>query len=148
MTRGPLEYIVVEFPGNRFNGEIVPALDALVTRKVIRIVDLIFIKKDADGKVEAVELADLTPEESAAFAKLDGEISGLLTEEDVQIVADGLAPNSSAGLLVWENSWAARFAAAVHDADGRVVAHDRIPHDAYDAAVQAAAPANPGPTRP
>ena len=138
MTMGPVEYIVIEFPGNQFKGEIVPALRDLVASGTIRILDLVFVKKDADGKVEAIELAALSPEEAAAFDDLEGDVAGLLNEEDVQLVADELAPDSSAGLLVWENAWATRFADAVRNANGRVVASERIPRDVVEAALEAA----------
>lgn len=137
MPIGPVEYILIAFPGNRFNGQIVPALQELVDSGTIRIIDLLFLKKDAAGNVLFVELSDAGEEEAAPFEALDGEIDGLLTPEDIELAASELPPNSSAGLLVWENVWAARFAEAVRDAGGQVVANERIPHAVIEAALQA-----------
>lgn len=134
-TAGPVEFIEIAFPGNRFNGAIVPALRELVDSGTIRILDLLFVKKDAAGNVESFELSALAPDERAAFDDLDGEIDDLLSPEDVLLVAEGMPNNSSAGLLVWENLWAARFAAAVRAADGVVLANWRIPQGAVEAAL-------------
>jgi hypothetical protein len=138
MTRGPIEFIEIVFPGNQFNGGIVPALRELVDSGVVRILDLIFVKKDAAGNVESFELSALAPEESAAFADLDGEIDNLLSTEDILFAGQSLENNSSAGLLVWENVWAAKFADAVRAANGVVVANERIPHTIIEAAFAAA----------
>ena len=137
MTTGPVEFIEIVFPGNRFNDEIVPALRELVDSGTVRILDLLFIKKDADGNVQSFELSALAPEESAAFDTLDGEIDDLLSPEDIQLAAQDLPNNSAAGLLVWENVWAARFADAVRGANGAVIANWRIPQAAVDAAFEA-----------
>ncbi|HMQ32922.1 MAG TPA: DUF6325 family protein [Chloroflexaceae bacterium] len=136
MPIGPVEYILIAFPGNRFSGAIVPALRELVASGTIHIIDLVFIKKDAEGNILTLELADMG-EEAAAFEELDGEIDDLLSAEDLQLAAAELPPNSSAGLLVWENVWAARFAHAVRAADGVVLANERIPHALVEAAVAA-----------
>lgn len=135
---GPLEYAVIEFPGNQFKGEIVPALKELVERGTVKIIDLIFVRKDEDGSVHAIELAELSSDELASFESLPAEVTGLLNEEDVQLVAAGLANNSSAGLVVWENAWAARFAEAVRNANGRVIAYEPIPREVVEAAMAAA----------
>lgn len=136
MPIGPVEYILIAFPGNRFNGGIVPALQELVDSGTIRIIDLLFLKKDAAGNLLYVELSD-AGEEAAPFEALDGEVDGLLTPEDIELAAAELPPDSSAGMLVWENVWAARFAEAVRAAGGQVVANERIPHAAIEAALQA-----------
>lgn len=136
MPIGPVEYILIAFPGNRFSGAIVPALRELVDSGTIHIIDLVFIKKDAEGNILTLELADMG-EEAAAFEDLDGEVDDLLSAEDLRLAAAELPPNSSAGLLVWENAWAARFAAAVRDADGQVLANERIPHALVEAALAA-----------
>ena len=122
----------------QFNGEIVPALRQLVDSGTIRILDLLFIKKDAAGNVQSFELSALTPEESAAFEELDGEIDDLLNPDDILLAAENLENNSSAGLLVWENLWAARFADAVRAANGVVLANWSIPQPTVDAALEAA----------
>lgn len=135
MPIGPVEYILIAFPGNKFNGEIVPALQELVDAGIIHIIDLLFIKKDADGNILTVELSDADPDEAVPFDSLDGEVSDLLSVEDIELAAAELPPNSSAGLLVWENVWAGRFAAAVRNANGHVIANERIPHAVVEAAL-------------
>ncbi len=135
MAIGPVEYIEIEFPGNRFRGEIMPALKELVAKDIVRIIDLVVIKKDADGGVQWLEANQLSGEEAVVFGGLKEEIEDLVNEEDIQLAAQSLAPNTSAGLLVWENTWATRFAEAVRNANGRVVAHERIPHDIVQYAI-------------
>ena len=126
---GTIDYVVLEFPGNRFNGEITPALVDLLRSGLIRIIDLVFIHKDEDGAVSAVELEDADVEEAGHLSGLQCDIPGLLPETDVAAVADVLETNSSAALLVWENVWAAPFAGAVRRAGGQLVASGRIPLD-------------------
>ena len=135
---GPVDYLVVEFPGNKFTGEIVPALKELTKNGTIHIIDLLFIKKDAQGGVIAVELNNLPAAEAAPFEDLDGEIDGLLNEEDLQIIAGKLRPNSSAALLVFEHVWATRLRDAVVKSGGRLVDSDRVPAAIVEAAMQAA----------
>lgn len=137
MPIGPVEYILIAFPGNHFSGEIVPALQELVTHGVIHIIDLLFIKKDAEGNILVVELDQLDDEEALPFERLDGEVDELLNLADIELAAAKLPPNSSAGLLVWENIWATRFAEAVRAANGQVIANERIPHDLVLAALAA-----------
>ncbi|MGH3042988.1 MAG: DUF6325 family protein [Gaiellaceae bacterium] len=140
MSIGPIEYVVVGFPGNKFKGEIVPALAELVENGTIRILDLVFVLKDEEGNVAAIELADLDPEDvAAAMADISEVDAGLLNEEDIALAAESLEPNSSAGLLVFENVWATRFAEAVRNADGQLLANERIPHDVVQAALAYAA---------
>jgi hypothetical protein len=135
---GPVEYLVLAFPGNKFKGEIVPALTELVDNETIRIIDLAFIKKDADGSVTAIELEDMSDDEAAAFGDFD-EVGDLLNNDDLMLTAEALEPNSSAAVLVWENTWAARFAQSVRNADGVVLENARIPHDVVEAAIDWAA---------
>ena len=140
MSVGPIEYLVVAFPGNKFKGEIVPALAELVESNTIRILDLVFILKDEEGNVAAVELADLDPEdEAAAMSDISEVDAGLLNEDDIALAAESLEPNSSAGLLVFENVWATRFAEAVRNADGQLIANERIPYVVVQAALAYAA---------
>ncbi len=141
MPIGPVEYILIAFPGNKFSGQIVPALNELVASGTIHIIDLLFIKKDAAGNVLVVELDSLDEDEAAPFDTVDGEVSDLLSQADIELAAAELPPNSSAGLLVWENVWAARFAEAVRAADGQVIANERVPHELVMAALEAAASA-------
>jgi len=135
---GPVEYLVVEFPGNKFTGEIVPALKELTKNGTIHIIDLLFIKKDAQGGVIAVELNNLPAAEAAPFEDLDGEIDGLLNEDDVLIIAGKLRPNSSAALLVFEHVWATRLRDAVVKSGGRLVDSDRVPAAIVEAALAVA----------
>jgi hypothetical protein len=134
MPLGPVEYLIIGFPGNRFKGEIVPALADLVESGTVRILDLVFIKKDADGALSIFEFDAL--EDAAGFAGLDGEVGGLLNDEDVLLAAEALEPDSSAALLVWEDTWAAPLAAALRNAGGILIAGERIPHEIVEAAFE------------
>jgi uncharacterized membrane protein len=128
---GPVDLVLLGFPGNQFTGEIAPALRDLVSSGTVRILDLVFITKDADGNVAGVELSDLG-DAGAAFEDVDGEINELLTDEDIEAAGEELAPNSSAALLMFENTWAGRLATAIREANGEVVAYERIPRDALE----------------
>src|SRR5688572_459027 len=127
MALGPVELLVVKFPGNEFRGEIAPALRELVENGTIRIIDLLFIKKDADGTVTANELMDLAPDLYEIFDPLVSDIEGLLADDDVQALAGALENNSSAGVLLFENVWATRFQEAVLNANGQLILSERIP---------------------
>jgi hypothetical protein len=127
MAIGPVEYIVVGFPGNKFTGEIAPELVALVESGTIRILDLIFIGKDAHGSIAAFEIDEL--DAMAGFGSLDTDVGGLISSEDIEHAAAALEPNSSAALLIWEDLWAAPFAEAVRRADGVLLEGARIPHE-------------------
>jgi uncharacterized membrane protein len=131
---GPVEYMIVAFPGNKFRGEIAPALADLVEANTIRIIDLAFVGKDADGNVVAFELSDLDDDVQEKINSLDPERGGLLNDDDLMAAAEELEPNSSAALLVWEDLWAARVAQAIRDADGIVLDIERIPHEIVQAA--------------
>ena len=131
---GPVDYAVVAFPGNQFRGEIGPALAELVEAGTIRIIDIAFVGKDADGQAMAFELMELDPEVQAGLERAGIEVGGLLNEDDVMRTADNLEPDSSAALLVWENVWARKVAQAMRDAGGVLVTFDRIPHDVVQAA--------------
>ena len=135
---GPVEYLIVEFPGNQFKGEIVPALNELVSNGTIRILDLIFIRKDADGSVTWNELSALPVEEASLFNVLGSEFHDLMTEEDFIFAAEMLQPNSSAGVLLFEHTWATRLRDAIVNAKGRVVDNASIPAAAVEAAMEAA----------
>jgi hypothetical protein len=134
---GPVDWIVVEFPGSKFNGEIAPRLDELVQRDVVRVLDLLVLKKDDDGSLEAFEISDLDESEAGQFRAYENELAHLLSEEDVNSVAAAIEPGSSAAVLVWENRWAAPFAAALRHSGGQLVASGRIPIQALLAAVEA-----------
>jgi hypothetical protein len=134
---GPVDWIVVEFPGSRFKGEIAPALRDLVERDVVRVLDLLVLKKDADGSLEAFELSDLDVGEIGELRRYESELAMLLSEEDVMSLAAAIEPGSSAAVLVWENIWAAPFASAVRRSGGQLVASGRIPIQALLAAIEA-----------
>ena len=133
---GPVDYVVIEFPGNKFNGEIAPALGDLIDRNLVKVLDLVFITKDADGAIEGLELGDLDPGIAGQIEELEVDIAHLLSEDDIVNVAEALEPGSSAAVLVWENSWAAPFGAAVRKSGGQLVASGRIPIQAILAALE------------
>ena len=135
MDIGPVEYLILGFPGNNFTGQIVPELAKLIDSGLVRIIDLTFITKDAAGHVDVVEFDAV--EELAAFAGLDAEVGGILTDEDVAYAAQALEPNSSAALLVWEDTWATPFAVAVRNANGVILEGARIPREIIEEAVGA-----------
>jgi uncharacterized membrane protein len=131
---GPVDYLIVAFPGNEFRGEIAPALAELVEAGTIRIIDLAFVGKDADGEIVAFELTDLDPEVREGFEKAGIEVSGLFNEDDLMSAGEELEPNSSAALLVWENVWARDVAQRMRDAGGEVLDFERLPHEVVQAA--------------
>ena len=100
----PVEYLIIRFPGNRFSGAIAPELAQLVESGIIRIIDLVFVKKDADGEVTIFEIDALDEAPDLGLDDLDGEAGGLLNEEDLELAAAALAPDSSAALIVWEQA--------------------------------------------
>jgi hypothetical protein len=134
---GPIDYLLVEWPGRQPNGEVAPYLVDLVERGLIRILDLAFVVKDEDGAVAAVEIADIGGE-VAELAIFEGASSGLLGAEDIDEAGGALEPGTSAALLVYENAWAGPFAAAVRRSGGQLVASGRIPVQQILAALDAA----------
>ena len=131
---GPVEYLIVAFPGNKFTGEIAPALADLVEAGTIRIIDVAFASKDENGEAAAFELSDLDPEVREGIENLGAEAGGLFNDDDLMAAAEELEPNTSAALLVWENVWATRVAQAIRDAGGVLFDHDRVPHEVVQAA--------------
>jgi hypothetical protein len=134
---GPIDYIVVEFPGNRMTGEGLPLLVDLVDRGVIRILDLMFVRKEEDGSVVGMEIADFTGDGALDLAVFEGASSGLLGEDDIEEAGSALEPGNSAGILVYENLWAAPFATALRRGGAQMVASGRIPVPAVLAALDA-----------
>jgi uncharacterized protein YuzE len=131
---GPVEYMIVAFPGNKFQGEILPALAELVESETIRIIDLTFVAKDENGEIAGFELSDLDPDVQAALEKMGAEATGLFNEEDLELAAEDLEPNSAAALLVWEDLWAVKFVDAIRNADGILVDVQHVPHEVVLAA--------------
>src|SRR5690349_11884052 len=112
---GPISYVIVEFPGNQMTGEGLPILVDLVDRGVIRILDLAFVTKDADGSVVAVDISDLDGDGELDLTVFEGASSGLLDESDLADAGPALEPGSSAAILVFENTWAAGFTQALRN---------------------------------
>lgn len=134
MTIGPVEYVLIAFPGNEFKGEIAPALADLIDAGTVRIIDLVFIKKDADGTVSTFEYDAL--EEAVTFAELPGEAGGFIGEEDIAEAAELLEEEFSAALIVWEDVWAAPLAEAIRGAGGVIIGGERVPHEVVEAALE------------
>ncbi|MFL6268969.1 MAG: DUF6325 family protein [Actinomycetes bacterium] len=137
---GPIDYLVVEFPGSRMTGEGLPLLVDLVDRGIIRVLDLVFVKKELDGSVKGMAIADLDHDGTLDLAVFEGASSGLLDQDDLDEAGAVLEPGSSAGLLVYENRWAAPFAAALRRGGGQLVASGRLPVQAVLAALDATEP--------
>jgi uncharacterized membrane protein len=133
MTVGPVEYVVLGFPGNENTGEIAPALVELVRNGLIRVLDLVFIEKTEDGEVRAFEYDDL--EVFGAFADLDGEVGGLIGADDIEYVGQELSPKTSVALLLWEDLWAKPLLNALQKANGVLIEGARIPRDIFDVAL-------------
>jgi Family of unknown function (DUF6325) len=136
-TTGPIDYLILEFPGNRMTGEAFPLLIDLVDRGLIRILDLVFVRKDLDGSVAGMALTDLDGDGQLDLAVFEGASSGLLDPGDIDEAGGVLEPGSSAGILVYENVWAAPLATALRRSGGQLVASGRIPVQAVLAALDA-----------
>ena len=137
---GPVDYLVVEFPRDRanFSGEVKAELAALVETGTVRVLDLLFLKKHADGTFEGFEKHDFDDPDAAALSDLADQVKEILTEEDLANIAQALEPDTIAAVLVWENAWAAPFAGALRRAGGQLVATGRIPIQAILAAAEEA----------
>jgi hypothetical protein len=138
---GPIDYIVLEWPGRQPKGEVVPLLIDLVERGIIRILDIALMVKGEDGSVAAVDLAD-----AGDFNEFDGASTGLISQEDLEEAAGVLAPGTSAAVLVWENRWAAPVAVALRRSGGQLVANGRIHIQALLAALEETELASPSST--
>jgi hypothetical protein len=136
---GPVDYLVVEFPADKanFSGEMARELSALIDRGVVRVLDLILLKKELDGSVEGFESHDFGDVDLGGLRELETELALLLAEEDVESIGAALEPGSVAAVLVWENVWAAPFGSAVRRSGGQLVASGRIPIQALAAAIEA-----------
>ena len=136
---GPVDYLVVEFPADKanFSGEMAAELSALVGRGLVRVLDLLILKKNDDGSVEGFESHDFGDDELGELRALEDELALLLAEEDVESIGAAMEPGSVAAVLVYENVWAAPFGAAVRRSGGELVASGRIPIQALAAALEA-----------
>ena len=129
MTYGPIDFIAIEFKTDQLTGESLPALLDLVEKKIIRVIDLVIILKDDEGKYNVLEIEELAPDVLAIFDPLKVEISGIIQVEDIEIIAEAMEENTTAALLLFENLWAIEFGEAVTRASGRMVMYDRIPFE-------------------
>jgi hypothetical protein len=129
MSYGPVELLVVSFPGNRFTGEIVPALEELIESGTIQVIDFLFVSKNADGAVIVAELDELGDGVMTKLNPREAKMAGLLSENDAFSFAAEMEPNSSEALLLFENSWATRFAQAIRNTNGQVVINERVPSE-------------------
>ena len=126
-TIGPVDVAVIVFDGNDFNGDVAPALAELHDSGTVRVVDLAFVRRDADGLVSVVEAQDADVADT--LAGVAGSQTDLLNDADLDELAGRLEPGTSALVIVWENTWAARMATAVRKSNGRLAMFDRIPHE-------------------
>jgi len=126
---GPIDLLALEFPGNRFTGAGLRELHALVAAGTIRIIDLVLISKNQAGLLAALELSDLGSDASGALAALRATVSQMLTTDDIEAVGEQLANNTTAAVMLYENTWAIKMKQAIMDANGRVVVQARIPHE-------------------
>ena len=145
MSLGPIEVLMLRFPGNRFRGEIAPALADLVDSGTVRVIDLLFAIKDADGDIDVLELSDMEGDLSV-FAPATSDLADTLTEDDARVLSRSLPNNSSAAILLFENTWAKTFVDAVSRANGEVLLNERIPRAAVEELIAARAEALASPS--
>ena len=131
---GPVDYIVLEWPGRQPQGDVAPMIVDLVDRGIIRVLDVAFMVKGADGTVDSIELGEL---EDGGFGEFEGASSGLIGQDDLEEAASALDPGTSAAVLLWENRWAAPVAVALRRSGGQLVASGRIPIQSMLAALDA-----------
>ena len=136
-TLGPVDYLIVEFPAgaSNFTGEMAKELLALVDAGTIRVIDVLILTKNEDGTVEAMELSDI--EQLGPLQAVEAQLAELLAAEDVENLAAAMDPGSTAGVLIWENLWAAPFASAARRSGGQLIANGRIPIQAIIASIEA-----------
>ncbi len=132
MAYGPIEFVVIKFPGNQFSGEIIPAMKELVEGGVVRIIDLLFVIKDEEGTIGVLEMDSLGDAVVALLEPIAQTEDELLSQSDGQFVGGLLEPNSSAAMLLFENTWATGFVQAVQNANGELVLNERIPRAVVD----------------
>jgi len=146
MALGPLEYLIIGCPGNQFTSEIAPELHAIQEKELIQVVDLLFLRKDAQGTVTVLEVKDLDEAEVEAFRMLKSNLMGLLTHEDIMTLSNTIPPDTSAVVVLLEHLWIGRLEGAIARTNGQVFAGGMIPHHAHAqleqelAAAQAQAP--------
>ena len=129
MSYGPIDFIVLEFKTDQLTGESLPALLELVQKQIVRVIDLVIIRKDHEGHYQVLEIEELAPNVLAIFDPLEIEISGIIQVEDIELIAGAMEDNTTAALLLIENLWAIKFGEAVTRSSGRMVMFDRIPFE-------------------
>lgn len=127
MSFGPIELVMIQFPENRFTGRIAREITRLVETGTIRVIDILFVRKDEYGGLTVLEINDLDDTDYAIFDPIVSDVTGLLSKDDARELSSALENNSSAGLMIFENTWASRFVEAVSDIGGEVVLNERIP---------------------
>jgi uncharacterized membrane protein len=135
MTYGPIDFVALEFPGNKFKGEILAGILELVQAGFIRVLDLVVVLKDEEGNVAVRELQELDPDTIRVFDPLQVEVTSMITRGDIDDIAEALNNNCTAGLMLIENVWARKTMEAMVDANGRLLLYHRIPHDEVEAAL-------------
>ena len=136
---GPVDYLVVEFPADKanFSGEMAAELRSLVDREVVRVLDLVILRREPDGSVEVAELADVDESDVGELLALEADLAMLLAEEDVEEIGKALEPGSIAAVLVYENTWAGPLASSIRRSGGQLVANGRVPTQALLATIEA-----------
>lgn len=135
MTYGPIDYIVLEFENDKLKGEIIPTLVELIENKTIRVIDLVLIQKDQNGKHGVVELQELDSETLAIYNPLQAEVTGLIQVEDIDAIAEKMDNDTTAAALLFENLWAIKFKEAVLRADGKLLEQVRLHHEDVEEAL-------------
>ena len=139
MSLGPVELVVVQLPGNEVKGDIVPAIKELVELGTIRVIDIIFLMKDEYGHVKQLEINELDDASYSAFDPIVAEIDGLVSQEDIEELADTLENNTTAVVMLFEDTWAIRMQNAILSVQGKLVLSDRIPHSVVEQALAGSA---------
>jgi hypothetical protein len=137
VAHAPVDVAIIGFPGNNFSGRIAPALAELVDNGTIRILDLLFVSKSADGELTSIAIADFDGDGQADLVAIDITEPGSLSHEDAEEIAEDLEPNSSAALIAWENVWATKLVSALRDADAVLIDSVRIPAEVVEAVLTA-----------
>jgi hypothetical protein len=132
MTVGPIDFLALEFPGNKFDGSILTSILELVQAEIVRVIDLVVILKDRDGNVIVRELKELDPDTVRILDPLEVEVTSMITRNDIDAIAGGLDNNSTAAALLFENLWAIKTMQAMLDANARVLMFERIPHEVVE----------------
>jgi hypothetical protein len=135
MTYGPVDFLAVEFKNEKLKGEIMPALVDLVDKKTIRVIDLVIIRKYADGHHQAIEMQQMDRDMLSMFDPLHAEVSGIIQVEDIEMIAEQMENDSTAAGLLFENLWAVKFKEALLKADARLLTQVRIPHETVEEAL-------------